>query len=464
MTPETPPGARDGCRAPRILLADDEPPILRLLRRMIEAEGMHVIEAPDAAGVRRHLSDRPDVTLLDLRLGDAPGEELIGEIRRDSPDTEIIVMTGYASVDSAVSCMRAGAFDYLEKPFPDRHRVVQTVQRALEHRALRVRNRELEGELDRRSVLQGIVAQSAAMRRVIDMVRDLSANESNVLIEAESGTGKELIARAIHETSPRRDGPFIPVDCSALPEGIIEGELFGHERGAFTGATRAAPGLFRSADGGTLFLDEIGELPMPMQSKLLRAIQEREVRPLGAGSPVPIDVRIVAATNRDLGAEVQAGRFRSDLYYRLRVVSIELPPLRDRPEDVAVLASHFLERYARSSPVEGIEPDALETLLEHTWDGNVRELENTIEAAVALARGPRLQVEDLRLLGRQPGVRADGPSAPPPKAIPVSLRAYERACIGEALARCAQDVRRAAELLGIGRSTLYRKMREHGLG
>ncbi len=444
---------------PAVLLVDDEAPLLRTLRRMIAPEGFEVREATEPAAVAEQLRLEPELVLLDLQLGEVSGLELIREIRRQCPDSQIIVMTGYASVDSAVRCMRAGAFDYLEKPFSDRHRVVQTLRRALETRALRVRNRELEGELGRRFTLEGIVSESPGMRRVMQTVRDLAENESNVLLEAESGTGKERVARAIHATSPRREGPFIPVDCGALPPGIAEGELFGYERGAFTGAVRSAVGLFRSAHGGTLFLDEIGELLPELQSKLLRAIQEREVKPLGADALVAFDVRIIAATNRDLAAEVRASRFRADLYYRLRVVAIELPPLRDRPEDIPPLTAHFLRTYERGSRVTGIEPEALEVLLSHRWEGNVRELENTIEASVALAPGPRLTPADLDLagLGRQPR------SVVRPQGIELSLPGYERACLEEALRQSAGDVRRAAALLGIGRSTLYRKLREHGV-
>jgi len=451
MPPHSP---SDSCASPgsRVLVADDEPALVRGLRRQLERGGYAVLEAGDAGLVRAQLAHEPEVVLLDLRLGQASGLELLGELRERRPDTEIIVMTGYASIDSAVACMRAGAFDYLEKPFADPRRVTQTLERALERRRLRVRNRELEGELGRRSALERVIAQSASMRRVLQTVRDLASNESNVLIEAESGTGKELVARAIHETSPRSGGPFVPVDCGALPEGMIEGELFGYLRGAFTGAVRDSDGLFRAAQGGTLFLDEVGELPLGVQAKLLRAIQEREVRPLGAVDARPIDVRLIAATNRDLAAEVRAARFRADLFYRLRVVALALPPLRERPEDVPVLASHFVERAARGTKVIGLEPEALERLIAHRWDGNVRELENTIEAAVALAQGPRITAADLRLSS------FDEPRAQLPGGIPLSLDAYERACLEEALRRCEGDVRAAARLLGIGRSTFYRKL------
>jgi two-component system response regulator HydG len=425
----------------------------------MEPEGYEVLEAYGPGEVLEQLENGPEVVLLDLRLGEVSGAELLEDIRVRNPDTEVVIMTGYASIDSAVQCMRAGAFDYLSKPFDDPHRVVQTLRRAREHRALRVRNRELEGELGRRSVLEAIVGQGAAMRRVLQVVLDLSGSESNVLIEAESGTGKELVARAIHETSPRSAGPFVPVDCGALPEGIVDNELFGHERGAFTGANRSSAGLFRAANGGTLFLDEVGELPLAAQAKLLRAIQEREIRPLGSTQAVPVDVRIIAATNRNLEDDVGGGRFRADLYYRLRVISIELPPLRERPEDIPVLAAHFIERYGERKGIAGLHPAALEALLTQPWPGNVRELENRIEAGVALSRGPYLSLQDLAMGGQpadpRPGTRPDG--------IPLSLRSYERACLEEVLRRADGSVRRAAELLGIGRSTLYGKLREHGL-
>ena len=456
--------ARDGVTpvphaGPRVLVVDDEAPLVRMVQRLLEPEGFGIMVASDPESLVARLEEQPELLLLDLQLGAVSGVDLIAKIRAQSPDTQIVIMTGYATIDSAVACMREGAFDYLEKPFHDQHRIVQTLQHALERRLLRVRNRELEGELDRRSTLAGIVCQSASMRRVMQTVIDLSRNESNVLIEAESGTGKELIARAIHGTSPRREGPFVPLDCGALPEGIAEGELFGYERGAFTGAVRSTPGVFRTAHGGTLFLDEIGELSQMLQVKLLRVVQEREVKPLGAAHARSIDVRIIAATNRDLAEEVREGRFRADLFYRLRVVPIRLPPLRSRPEDVPLLAAHFLRRCAEGTDVSGFEPEAIEELVSRSWEGNVRELQNAIEAATALAPGPLLRVADLRLTTDAESQR----KAPEPKEIELSFEAYERSCLEEALRSCGDDVSRAAGLLGIGRSTLYRKLRAHGL-
>jgi DNA-binding NtrC family response regulator len=429
--------------------------VRRWLRRELESAGLDVHEAHDASALAEGLESEPAVVLLDLGLLPGAGRDLVSEIRRSCADTEIVVMTGDASIDSAVACMRAGAFDYLAKPLADRERVTGAVRAALERRA----PRGAVGAASSPGALESIVGRSPAMRRVLGLVRGLARNESSVLIQAESGTGKELVARAIHETSPRAAGPFVPVDCGALPDAIFEAELYGYERGAFTGAVRAAPGLFRAAQGGTLFLDEVGELPLLLQSKLLRALQEREVRPLGAAETVPVDVRIVAATNRDLEAEVRAGRFRMDLFYRLRVVEIYLPPLRERREDIPLLAAHLLARQTGNPNVREIEPAALAELCQRPWPGNVRELANALEAAAALARGPALTPVDLRA----PTAAASAWPVSTPQGIELSLVAYERACIEETLRRLEGDVREAARVLGVGRSTLYRKLRTLGL-
>jgi DNA-binding NtrC family response regulator len=438
-----------------VLVGDGDGDVRRWLRRELESAGLDVHEARDASALADELESEPAVLLLDLGLLPGAERELVSEIRRSCANAEIVVMTGDASIDSAVACMRAGAFDYLAKPLADRERVTGAVRAALERRALR------GGDAAGRppGALESIVGRSPAMRRVVALVRGLARNESSVLIQAESGTGKELVARAIHETSPRAAGPFVPVDCGALPDAIFEAELYGYERGAFTGAVRAAPGLFRAAQGGTLFLDEVGELPLLLQSKILRALQEREVRPLGAAETVPVDVRIVAATNRDLEAEVRAGRFRMDLFYRLRVVEIYLPPLRERREDIPLLAAHLLARQSGNPSVREIEPAALAELCLRPWPGNVRELANALEAAAALARGPALTPVDLRA----PTGAASAWPVSTPEGIELSLVAYERACIEETLRRLEGDVREAARVLGLGRSTLYRKLRTLGL-
>ncbi len=443
-----------------VLLVDDEPLFLRALARILRGSGHRLLLAEHIEAFEAALAEPAlDAVLLDLRFGTHDGRELLSRLKRERPELEVIVVTGHASVESAVACMRAGAFDYLEKPFGDVHRVRHIVHRAIERRRLVSRNHELERELGERGESLTLIGQAPAMRSLQRTLASLRHNESTVLIQGESGTGKELVARALHAASPRRAGPFVPVDCGALPESIIESELFGHQRGAFTGAV-GAPGLFRVASGGTLFLDEIGEIPLAVQARLLRALQSREVRPLGATQPVSVDLRVVCATHRDLAAMVAAGRFRQDLYYRLNVVRLPLPPLRERREDIPRLAQHFLEqRRHRNSSVRGFTPEALQALAAHDWPGNVRELENTVESALALARGQQLDVADLVLPSTTPSAASDGPA----RALPLSLAAYERAALERALHECGGDASAAARRLGIGRSTFYRKLATHGI-
>ncbi len=454
---------RNGAETPScdpglVLLVDDEPLLLRSLRRILAPDGHRIefAEAPEA--VDPFLSD-PDlsVVLVDLFLGRSSGLDLLERVKRERPEVEVIVMTGHASIESAVGCIRRGAFDYLAKPFDDVYRVRTTVGKALERRRLMRRNRELEDELRGRAGLPELVGGAPRMRALGRIIESLRHNESHVLIQGESGTGKELVARAIRLNSPRAAGPFVPVDCGALPESIIESELFGHERGAFTGAL-GSPGLFRMANQGTLFLDEVGEIPAPVQAKLLRALQHKEVRPVGSPSTVPVDIRVISATHRDLAAMVADGRFRTDLFYRLNVVRIEIPPLRERREDIPLLVQHFLRKHAdRACRIEGIEDEALVQLVRADWPGNVRELENVIESAIALAPGPRLRAADL------PRVRRVGEAAPLAADVPLSLEAYERCGLERALREAGGDAHRAARLLGVGRSTLYRKLSKHRL-
>ena len=458
---ERTPEHRSTADAGLVLLVDDEPLFLRALARILRPAGHRLLTAERIEQLEATLAEPAlDVVLLDLRFGAHDGRELLARLKRERPELEVIVVTGHASVESAVACMRAGAFDYLEKPFPDVHRVRHTVRRAIERRRLVSRNHELERELVERSEGPALIGTSQAMRSLGRTLASLRHNESTVLIQGESGTGKELVAKALHAASPRRQGPFVPVDCGALPESIIESELFGHERGAFTGAV-GAPGLFRVASGGTLFLDEIGEIPPAVQAKLLRVLQTREVRPLGGAAAVPVDIRVVGATHRDLAGMVAAGRFRQDLYYRLHVVRLALPPLRERPEDIPLLAPHFLESRRRpDAAVIGFEPEALVALAGHDWPGNVRELENVIESALALAPGEKLRAADLALPVARLGGLAPLPAA---TALPLSLAAYERAALERALAECRGDASAAARRLGIGRSTFYRKLASHGI-
>ena len=446
-----------------VLVVDDEPLLLRALARILAPDEHRVVLAETPAEAQGALSDPGlDVVLLDLRLGAASGLDLLEAIKRERPEVEVVVMTGHATIESAVGCMREGAFDYLAKPFDDVHRVRTTVHQAIERRRLLARNRELEARLEGRRSGPELVGRAPAMRRLVRTIESLRHNESHVLIQGESGTGKELVARALHDASRRRDGPFVPVDCGALPESVIESELFGHERGAFTGAV-GAPGLFRMAEGGTLFLDEIGEIPLSMQAKLLRALQYKEVRAVGAAAPLAVDIRVVTATHRDLLAMVEAGRFRMDLYYRLHVVRLEIPPLRERIEDVPLLVQHFLERHARGGAPLAIAEDALERLMSHDWPGNVRELENVIESALALARGARLRAADLPIGRGRPSASPARAAASPPAGLPLSLDAYERSALERALREAGGNATDAARRLGIGRSTFYRKLGKHGL-
>ena len=438
-----------------VLLVDDERLLLRSLRRILEGAGHEIRTAESPQAAEAALADPSlDVVLLDLFLGDASGFELLERWKRERPEVEVIVMTGHASIESAVRCIRRGAFDYLAKPFDDVHRVRTTVGKAIERRRLVCRNRQLEEELRARSSAPDLVGSSPKMRVLARTIQSLRHNESHVLIQGESGTGKELVARALHAASPRASGELIPVDCGALPETIIESELFGHEKGAFTGAVGAAPGLFRMADRGTLFLDEVGEIPPHVQAKLLRALQHKEVRPVGAASTVPVDLRVISATHRDLAEMIADGRFRPDLFYRLNVVRIEIPSLRERREDIPLLVHHFLEKHGSRASVNGIEEEALALLVAREWPGNVRELENAVESALALAPGPKLRAADLRK-----AYSAPAPIGSPQLAgIPLSLDAYERSALERALQESGGDANAAARSLGIGRSTFYRKL------
>ena len=444
-----------------VLLVDDEPLLLRALQRILRGDGHRIALAESSEQAEEALADPElDVVVLDLLLGRHSGLELLERVKRERPELEVIVITGHGSIESAVGCIRSGAFDYLEKPFDDVHRVRSTVRQAVERKRLVARNRELEAELRERIAPTELVGGSGVMRRLARTIHGLRHNESHVLLRGESGTGKELVARAIHAASPRAAGPFAPVDCGALPESIIESELFGHEKGAFTGATGATAGLFRMAHGGTLFLDEIGEIPPNVQAKLLRALQEKEVRPVGGSSAVPVDIRVICATHRDLERMVAEGRFRQDLFYRLDVVRIEIPPLRERRDDIPLLVHHFLRKYCRShAPVEGIEDEALQLLVEAEWPGNVRELENAIESALALASGPRIRATDLPG-GRRAAARS---ASQVPQNVPLSLASYERLALERVLTETGGDAPEAARRLGVGRSTLYRKLAKHGL-
>ncbi len=442
--------------AMNILVVDDDAANLVSLQKILDREGFSVIGAGggrEALGVLR--KERVSVLLTDLMMPEVDGLELLRACKLTSPHTAVVVMTAYGTVETAVAAMKEGAYDFITKPLR-RADVVRAVVRADERASLRFENQSLRDALDRAGRSQEIIGRSAVMRRAVELLERVAPARTTVMLRGESGTGKEVFARALHRMSGRREGPFVAVNCAAIPESLIESELFGHERGAFTGAVARRDGRFQLADGGTLLLDEIGDLPLPMQGKLLRAIQEGEVERIGGSRPIPFDVRLVAATNRDLEALVEEGRFRSDLLYRLDVIAIELPPLRERGEDIPRLAHHFLRRLAavNHKALSGFEPEALAALQAWTWPGNVRELENAIERAVVLCRGERVALEDLRDRVAQ----AEGSGGLMQIAVGTPLEEIERLAIAETLKMTGGDKRRAAMLLGIAVRTIYRKL------
>jgi len=444
----------------RILVVDDERSLREFLEIFFRREGYAVTTVASVDEALLALgADDFDVVISDVQMSGASGLDLLRTVKETAPDCVVIMITAFATTETAIEAMKQGAYDYILKPFKvDELRLV--VEKALEKKLLADENQRLRTALRSRS--RSLVGSSAALARVHDLIAQVATTRTNVLLSGESGTGKELVARAIHDLSERRDKPFIAVNCGAIPENLLESELFGHVRGAFTGAVANKPGLVETADGGTLFLDEIGELPPSLQVKLLRLIQEKTLRRVGGNHDARVDVRIVAATNRDLRAEAQAGRFREDLYYRLNVIQIALPPLRERMEDVPVLVQHFLEKFRRElgKEVTDVSPAAMEKILAHAFPGNVRELENLIERAVALSRGPTLGVEVLPasvLEKSGPGRPQPSPAPAPGANLDEILASYERGLLSDALHRAGGVKKRAARLLGISfRSFRYR--------
>ena len=444
----------------RILVVDDERSMQEFLEIFLRREGYDVVTAGDVDTAVVHLeTDEIDLVITDMQMPDKTGLDLLLAAREVSPETILIVVTAFGTTDSAISAMKEGAYDYLTKPFKvDELRIV--IEKALEKKVLSTENRRLRRELRSQSRGRNIIGHSAVMQQLYDLIAQVAETKTNVLVSGESGTGKELVARAIHEQSPRNDQPFVAINCGAIPENLLESELFGHMKGAFTGAVQTKAGLFEAASGGTLFLDEIGELSQPLQVKLLRALQERTIRRVGDTVDRKIDVRIVSATNRRLEDEVAAGRFREDVYYRLNVIQLELPPLRDRAEDIPILAQHFIRVFAEElgKDVEGIDAAAYELLSGYAFPGNVRELENLIERAVALTHQPMIGCDLL------PPSVTESREAPCVALIPedgVSLEAlvsdYERSLLREALSITKGVKKKAARLLGVSfRSFRYR--------
>jgi two-component system response regulator HydG len=442
-----------------ILVVDDEASMRLTLGMLLRGEDWTVREAAGVASAVTLLEQEPfDVVITDLRMDDTGGIDVLKTAKRVSPETEVVILTAFGSIGSAVEAVKLGAFDYLSKPFePDE--LVLVVKKALERRALLREVDQLRAALEAELGVNRVVAKGAAMRRLFELVRRVAASDATILIQGESGTGKELIARMVHARSPRAPRPFVAVDCGTLPEPLLESELFGHVRGAFTGAVAAKKGLVEEAHGGTVFLDEIDVLRLATQVKLHRVLQERTIRRVGSTASIRVDIRVIAATNRDLASLVRREAFREDLFYRLNGIVLEVPPLRTRTEDIIPLAVHFLRTFAErlGKPVTGIAPEAMDLLLRHPWPGNVRELEKVIERAAVLAEQDVIRPEDL-----PPALQAHGEgSAPRPSRR--TLADIEKAHILATLYEFGWNQVRAAEELGISRTTLWRKLREYGV-
>ena len=448
-------------RAARVLVVDDEPAVRSALRVNLARAGYDVALASSAEEALRGLREKAaDVVLTDVTMPGAGGLHLLETLRQDRPELPVILMTGHGSVESAVAAMKAGASDYIIKPV-SKDELLVILERTLRERALLAEVRELREVVAQHRGFEKLVGATPAMRRVYALVAAVAESDALVLLTGPTGTGKELLAQAIHERSPRKDRPFVRVNCAALPEGLLESELFGHEKGAFTGAFSRRDGRFRQADGGTLLLDEVSEIPLPTQVKLLRFLQERTFERVGGNETLKVDVRILAASNRDLKQQIEAGKFREDLYYRLNVVSIAIPPLRERKGDIPALAAFFLRRYAEENgkKLEGFSDEALADLSSHPWPGNVRELENAIERAVVLADGARVERRHLPTsVARIP----EGETAP--KIPGSSIADLEKWAILRTLEACGGSTSRAATILGISARKIQYKLHEYSGG
>ncbi len=448
---------------PVILVVDDEPLQREIMKTILEGEGYPVLSAASGSEALALMKKTPaDLVLTDLKMTGMDGIELLAAIPRGLVPPPVILVTAHGTIDSAVEAVRNGAFDYLTKPL-DKTRLLLAVRKASERVAILNENARLKQELYGRFRLEGIIARSPAMRRVIEMLQKVVDSSSTVMLLGESGSGKELVARAIHYNSARRNRPFTAINCAAIPEALFENELFGHDQGAFTGAVTKRQGLFEISDGGTLFLDEIADLPMTMQSKLLRVLQDREVRRIGGKESIHVDVRIITATNKDPEREVEKGAFREDLFYRLNVVTIDLPPLRERREDIVPLIEHYLEKFSTEfgRPVRSISPEAMRLLIEHRWPGNVRQLAAVMERAILLSDGPVLSREDVagRLQMRKP-VELNRYDLPEDG---LDLEAFEKEMIRKALERSDGMATRAARLLHMNYKAFLYRMEKFGI-
>ncbi len=448
-----------------ILVVDDDPAMRHLLSVILTDHGWEARAVSSGQDALKELEARDhDLLLTDVRMPGMDGLALLREVQRLRPDLTVIVMSAYGAQDAAIAAMKAGAYDYFSKPFR-RDEVVLVLRKAEERERLARENRRLRSELAEGRGPSNLVGSSEVMQEVLRQIRKVAPQKTTVLVTGESGTGKELVARGLHELSPRAAFPFVAVNCGAIPAELIESELFGHVRGAFTDATRTKKGLLEEADGGTLFLDEIGELPLPLQVKLLRFLEDGEVRPVGDVRARRVDVRVIAATGRDLRRAAAAGQFREDLLYRLDVVGVRLPPLRERPEDIPALAGHFLARYSRlrpELPAMSLSDDAREALAAHRWPGNVRELEHALERAVVLAEGPVIREEDLPEAVRAPPAAAAS-RVHGTLSIKREARALEEQLIRAALERTGGNRTRAAELLELSYRALLYKIKDYGI-
>ncbi|MCX7948683.1 MAG: sigma-54 dependent transcriptional regulator [Treponemataceae bacterium] len=443
----------------KLLIVDDDPNLLDLLKMRLESEGHEVMATPREDEAIEAARDRIfDLSIIDLQLSRLDGISLMTELHLIQPEMPIIILTGYGSIESAVEAMRKGAFNYLTKPFEPDDLLLQ-VERALEKGRLVSEVKRLEGLLEERYGWDHIVARSEKMKRILEMVSQVARTDSTVYIHGESGTGKELIAKAIHLGSHRRNKPFVAINCAALPEPLLESRLFGHEKGAFTGAVRSSKGLFVQAHGGTLFLDEIGDMSLTIQAKLLRVLQERQFYPVGSETLVEVDVRVIVATNKDLEDQVKQGLFREDLFYRIHVIPISLPPLRERKEDIPPLVEHFIKKFntQMKKTVKGLTAEGMQKLMLYDWPGNIRELENVIECAMALTQTDRIS-EDLLFPSKEKAILQDSL-----KPLKEAKEAFEKNYLIRLLQVCKGNVSQAAKIAGKFRPDLYDLLKKHGL-
>ncbi|RPI06916.1 MAG: sigma-54-dependent Fis family transcriptional regulator [Ignavibacteriae bacterium] len=446
--------------AQRILVVDDEQIIRESLSFILRKEGYHVEEAVNGKdALAKHEANPADIIITDIEMPEMKGVDLLKQIRQRTPQTLVVIVTAFGSVETAVTALREGAADYILKPinFDD---LLYRVKKLCDYHALIIENSLLRRELQRTYDFDQIIGQSMPMKKIFEVIKRVANSEGTVLITGKSGTGKEIVARAIHYNSPRREKRFLPINCGAIVDTLFESELFGHKKGSFTGATVDKDGLLKVAEGGTVFLDEVSEIPFQLQVKLLRALEQREITPVGMTESIKIDVRIIAATNRDLRKEVENNRFRDDLYYRLNVVEIDLPSLKDRPDDIPILAQHFLDAFKKqmSKPIQGFANDAMRALLQYQWKGEVRELENVVERAVIFCDGDFIGLEHLpeymRPTDELPMVSSGHGS------LKDAVRNFERQFIQQTLSACGQNKEAAAKVLGVSLSSLYRKIEE----